>query len=95
MSLKIRHESKLWTDKKLADHYKQPPALRMGIHPGWTIMMDDLSVGDLVSTYEGKIGLVSEILDETELEVRRIKVIIDGKAEVFFSFNLKKIEEKK
>ena len=95
MSLKVSWESKGWDEEALRDYVIRPPIIKMGIHPGWTILMDDLEIGDLVTTYEGKIGVVCQILDETELEVRRIKVMIEGKSEVFFSFNLKKVEEKK
>ena len=68
--------------------------LKMSIHPDWLRLMDDLKVGDLVTTHEGDIGIISAIKPTTGLEIKRFEVNIDGKTNVFFSMNLKKMETK-
>tara|TARA_E500000318_G_C3382102_1_gene142628 strand:- start:142 stop:474 length:333 start_codon:yes stop_codon:yes gene_type:complete len=65
--------------------------LKMSIHPGWLEQMDDLDIGDAVTTHEGEIGIISKILPVTGLQIKRFEVIVENKAKTFFSMNLKKI----
>ena len=66
--------------------------LKMSIHPDWLSQMDDLSVGDAVTTHEGEIGIISQILPTSSLQIKRFEVIVESKVKTFFSMNLKKIE---
>lgn len=67
--------------------------LKMSIHPDWLRQMDDLDIGDAVTTHEGEIGIISKILPVTGgLQIKRFEVIVENKAKTFFSINLKKIE---
>ena len=68
--------------------------LKMSIHPDWLKKMDDLEVGDLVTTHEGDIGVISAIMPTKGLEIKRFEVNIGGKTNIFFSINLKKMEMK-
>lgn len=56
----------------------------MSIHPGWLEQMDDLSVGDAVTTHEGEIGIISQILPTNSLQIKRFEVIVENKVKTFF-----------
>ena len=107
MSLKIKPtDGNLWT--KLQDssykfpmesinelEWPQPPTLKMSIHPDWLRLMDKLQVGDVVTTHENHVGVVTKVFEITSLGMRKYEVLIGNKKEIFFSMSLKKIEEKK
>ena len=66
--------------------------LKMSIHPEWLRQMDDLDIGDAVTTHDGEIGIISKILPVNGLQIKRFEVIVDNTIKTFFSMNLKKIE---
>ena len=67
--------------------------LKMSIHPDWLRQMDELDVGDAVTTHEGEIGIISKIIPTSGgLQIKRFEVIVENKLKTFFSINLKKIE---
>ena len=104
--LKIKFDDVMWTpsnpDPNWRDNLNNSlssewnyvnTTLKMSIHPGWLEKMDDLDVGDAVTTHEGEIGIISKILPVTSgLQIKRFEVIVKDKAKTFFSINLKKIE---
>lgn len=71
------------------------PTLKMAIHKDWLKEMEALEVGDVVTTHNGDIGIVSKILEDSSIGIKRFEVIVKDKSEIYFSMNLKKIEEKK
>ena len=101
MSLKIKFpDGKMWTDIKEGSYSFQNkdwsiPTLRMAIHPEWLEMMDKLQVGDVVTTHENHVGVITKIYEITSLGMRKYEVLIGSKKEIFFSMSLKKIEDKK
>lgn len=74
--------------------WPEMPALRMAIHPDWLKLMDDLEVGDVVTTHENQVGVITKISDISSLGMKKFEVLIGNDREIFFSINLKKIEEK-
>jgi hypothetical protein len=105
MSIKLNFpDGKIWT--KLQDPtYSFPmgesselewpqPTLRMSIHPGWLDLMDRLEVGDVVTTHENHVGVITKVFEITSLGMRKYEVLIGNKKEIFFSMSLKKIENK-
>ena len=70
------------------------PSLKMSIHPAWLKLMDQLEVGDVVTTHENQVGVITKVSDITSLGMKRFEVLIGNEKETFFSINLKKIEEK-
>jgi len=76
-------------------YYPEGDNLQMSIHQGWLDQMEDLSLGDLVSTYDDKIGIITKITNETGLGFKVFEVLIEGEKLKYFSINLKKIEVKK
>ena len=70
------------------------PSLKMSIHPDWLKLMDQLEVGDVVTTHENQVGVITKVSDITSLGMKRFEVLIGNEKETFFSINLKKIEEK-
>ena len=105
MSLKIKFpDAKLWEKlqdnsytfpNKLYDNLEWPqPTLRMSIHPDWLKAMDQLEIGDVVTTHENHVGVITKIYDITSLGMKKYEVLIGNKKEIFFSMSLKKIEEK-
>jgi len=108
MSLKIKNPNgKIWIDPKLTS-YNYPieisnikhqdwsaPTLKMSIHPDWLEMMDKLQVGDVVTTHENHVGVITKIYEITSLGMRKYEVLIGNKKEIYFSMSLKKIEDKK
>lgn len=109
MSLKIKFKDEFWMDLKEGDYkyditpisagdgylYPDPPTLKMSIHPGWLAEMDKLEVGDLVTTHLGSIGVVTKVYELTSLGMKKYEVLIGNEKEVFFSINLKKVEDEK
>jgi hypothetical protein len=109
MSLKIKFKDEVWTSMKDGDykyditpitgegHFDWPaaPSLKMSIHPGWLAMMDKLVVGDIVTTHKNDIGVITKVYDITSLGMKKYEVLIGNDKEVFFSINLKKVEENK
>lgn len=106
MSLKIKiPDENIWS--KLQDQdYTFPhdkmrelewpqPTLRMSIHPEWLKIMDQLDVGDVVTTHESYVGVITKVFDITSLGMRKYEVLIGNKKEIFFSMSLKKIEDNK
>jgi len=67
--------------------------ISMTLHPEWIKQMDTLEVGDLVTTNEGKTGIVAKAGEMTELGIKKYEVLIEGKRETLFSLSLKKMEE--
>tara|TARA_B100000287_G_C20210139_1_gene613770 strand:- start:39 stop:377 length:339 start_codon:yes stop_codon:yes gene_type:complete len=109
MSLKIKFKDELWT-KVLDGDYKYDitpitgvedfdwsttPSLKMSIHPGWLSLMDQLEVGDIVTTHKQDIGVITKVYEITSLGMKKYEVLIGNEKEVFFSINLKKVEENK
>tara|TARA_R100001460_G_scaffold74284_1_gene115344 strand:+ start:288 stop:626 length:339 start_codon:yes stop_codon:yes gene_type:complete len=104
MSLKLKiSDIKLW-DKLQEGSYTFPsglysdlewpqPTLKMSIHPDWLKMMDDLEVGDVVTTHENYVGVITKIFDVTSLGMKKYQVLIGDKKEIYFSMSLKKIED--
>ena len=103
--LKIKFDDVMWTpsnpDPNWRDNLNNSlssewnyvnTTLKMSIHPDWLRQMDDLDVGDAVTTHEGEIGIISQILPTNSLQIKRFEVIIEGVVKTFFSINLKKIE---
>ena len=104
--LKLKFDDVMWTpstsdpnwrdnlNKSLnADWNYVNTTLKMSIHPEWLSQMDDLDVGDAVTTHDGEIGIISKILPTTGgLQIKRFEVIVDNQPKTFFSMNLKKIE---
>ena len=68
--------------------------LEMSIHPDWLRQMADLKIGDLVTTHKGEVGIITDILPISGLEMNRFEVSVGGKTDIFFSINLKKLESK-
>ena len=107
MSLKLKPTGeKLWTEPQepLYDFpietirglvWPEPPTLKMSIHPGWLSLMDQLEVGDVVTTHENHVGVITKVFEITSLGMRKYEVLIGNKKEVFFSMSLKKIEDNK
>ena len=105
MSLKIKpSDGKLWT--KLQDplydfpyetikelEWPARPTLKMSIHPDWLKLMDELKVGDVVTTHDKHVGVITKIYELTSLGMRKYEVLIGNKKEIFFSMSLKKIED--
>lgn len=69
--------------------------LGMSLHPEWAALMEDLKVGDPVSTYDNKVGIIIKITDETGFGFKVYDVACDGQVEKYFAMNLRKFEEKK
>ena len=106
MSLKIKiTDENLWT--KLQDplyslpfetirelEWPEPPTLRMSIHPDWLRLMDKLEVGDVVTTHNDQVGVITRIFEMTSLGMKKYEVLIGNKKEILFSMSLKKIEDK-
>ena len=109
MSLKVKFNDKLWIDAKDGDYkyditptptgdaymYPDPPSLKMSIHPDWLELMDRLEVGDIVTTHFGDIGVVTKVYNITSLGMKKYEVLIGNEKQIFFSINLKKVEETK
>ena len=107
MSLKIKFKDDFWTKLKEGDYsydippisdsvfYPDTPTLKMSIHPGWLKLMDQLEVGDIVTTHTDAIGVVTRVYELTSLGMKKYEVLIGNEKEVFFSINLKKVEENK
>jgi hypothetical protein len=108
MSLKVKLKDELWTKAKQGDYsfdikplaegegFVWPErSLKMSIHPGWLKMMDQLSVGDVVTTHEGHVGVITKVFEITSLGMKKYEVLIGNKKEIFFSMSIKKIEEEK
>ena len=103
MSLKIKLTEPLWNNTNEGDysyndvvnngrwHSRMP--LSMSIHPGWLELMDKLEVGDIVTTHKGEIGVVTRIYDITALGMKKYEILIGNTREIFFSINLKKVDE--
>ncbi len=74
--------------------YPEQSVLSMSIHPDWIALMDQLEVGDVVTTHTGVIGVITRIYEDhiTLLGMRKYEVLIGNEREVFFSINLKKVE---
>ena len=74
--------------------YPEQSILSMSIHPDWISLMDQLEVGDVVTTHTGVIGVITRIYEDTMslLGMRKYEVLIGNDRDVFFSINLKKIE---
>ena len=70
------------------------PTLSMSIHPDWLALMDQLEVGDVVTTHTGVIGVITKIYEDriSLLGMRKYEVLVGNEREVFFSINLKKVE---
>jgi uncharacterized protein YkvS len=68
--------------------------LSMSIHPDWIALMDQLEVGDIVTTHTGTIGVITKIHEDriSLLGMRKYEVLIGNEREIFFSINLKKVE---
>jgi len=75
--------------------YPQQSVLSMSIHPDWIALMDQLEVGDVVTTHTGVIGVITKIYEDriSLLGMRKYEVLIGNEREVFFSINLKKVEK--
>lgn len=69
------------------------PSLKMSIHPGWLKLMDQLEVGDIVTTHDNHVGVITKVSEVMSLGMKKFEVLIGNKKEVYFSINLKKIEE--
>ncbi len=107
MSLKVKFNDKLWIDVEDGDYkyditpigdaylYPDPPTLKMSIHPGWLKLMDRLEIGDIVTTHTGDIGVVTKVYEITSLGMKKYEVLIGNQKEIFFSINLKKVEDKR
>ena len=67
----------------------------MSIHPDWLKMMDQLQIGDIVTTHTGEIGVVTKIYELTSLGMKKFEVLVGNNKEVFFSINLKKVEDRR
>lgn len=106
--LKVKIDDVLWTPSNNDPNWRQSledsvntgwsyanPTLKMSIHKEWLRQMEALEVGDVVTTHNGDIGIVSKILEDGSLGIKRFEVIIKDKIEIYFSMNLKKIEERK
>tara|TARA_X000001388_G_C2126829_1_gene83502 strand:+ start:118 stop:465 length:348 start_codon:yes stop_codon:yes gene_type:complete len=74
--------------------YPQQSVLSMSIHPDWIALMDQLEVGDVVTTHTGVIGVITKIYEDriSLLGMRKYEVLIGNEREIFFSINLKKVE---
>ena len=104
--LKVKFDDVMWTPSNSDPNWRDNlnnslssewnyvnTTLKMSIHPSWLERMDDLNVGDAVTTHEGEIGIISKILPVSHgLQIKRFEVIIENKAKTFFSINLKRIE---
>lgn len=109
MSLKIKTQDGLWKNAKEGDYkfdikpladgggfvWPEAPSLKMSIHPDWLKLMDKLQVGDVVTTHENHVGVVTKVFEITSLGMRKYEVLIGNEKEIFFSMSLKKIEEEK
>jgi len=74
---------------------QKTPVLSMSIHPGWLALMDQLEVGDVVTTHTGVIGVITKIYEDriSLLGMRKYEVLMGNERETFFSINLKKVEK--
>jgi len=68
-------------------------ALAMSIHPGWLKLMDELEIGDIVTTHTGALGVVTKVYEDriSLLGMIKYEVLIGNEKETFFSINLKKV----
>jgi len=75
--------------------YPQRSVLSMSIHPDWLALMDQLEIGDVVTTHTGVIGVITRIYEDriSLLGMRKYEVLVGNEREVFFSINLKKVEK--
>lgn len=108
MSLKIKFDDVMWAPSVDNNEYSYADldcsfssawgyantTLEMSIHPEWLMEMGNLKIGDLVTTHEGDVGIVSDILPIEGLEMKKFEVNVGGKTDIFFSINLKKLESK-
>ena len=86
------HQSHLDYFKQL-EQYKREDAIKMSMHPEWKKIMEDLKVGDIVSTYDGKIGIISEVKSLDSFGFKQFSVLVEGSIKYYFSISLKKIGE--
>ena len=100
MSLKIKLTESLWSNASDGDYSYvnqldslSNSTLKMSIHPGWLELMDKLEVGDIVTTHKNEIGVVTKIYDITSLGMKKYEILIGNTREIFFSINLKKVDE--
>ena len=109
MSLKIKFKDGVWSKLAEGDYsyddfpstinigspitWPEMPSLRMSIHPDWLKIMDELEVGDVVTTHEDQVGVITKVSEITSLGMKKFEVLIGNEREIYFSINLKKIEE--
>tara|TARA_R110000824_G_scaffold219367_1_gene406243 strand:+ start:1359 stop:1667 length:309 start_codon:yes stop_codon:yes gene_type:complete len=100
VSLKIKLTESLWSNASDGDYSYvnqldslSNSTLKMSIHPGWLELMDKLEVGDIVTTHKNEIGVVTRIYDITSLGMKKYEILIGNTREIFFSINLKKVDE--
>ena len=79
-------------DNGIDDHWPDSMTIKMSIHPGWLELMDKLEIGDVVTTHKGDIGVVTKIYDITSLGMKKYEILIGNEREIFFSINLKKMD---
>ena len=68
----------------------------MSIHPDWLALMDQLEVGDVVTTHTSEsLVLITKIYQDriSLLGMKKYEVLIGNEKEIFFSINLKKVEK--
>jgi len=88
--------TKTYVNTNLADH-------AVPIHPHYASLMNPhFKIGDLVEIYDGRIGLIKE-LEEQSLAVsiyvrgannQYYKVLVNGEEKIYVGYSLKKIEKK-
>lgn len=64
------------------------------IHPSVIVLVDRFSVGDLIRTTEGNVGLITKEHDTDAQGFRRYEVIIDGKKFYYTSLEMDFLEKK-
>lgn len=78
---------------KQLEQYKREDAIKMSMHADWKKIMEDLKVGDIVSTFEGKIGIITEVTPMDSFGFKQFSVLVEGNIKYYFSMSLKKIGE--
>lgn len=109
MSLKIKFKDGIWSkvaddsysyadfpstiDVSSPITWPEMPSLKMSIHPDWLKIMDELEVGDVVTTHDNQVGVITKVSDITALGMKKFEVLVGNDRQIYFSINLKKIED--